>query len=604
MKGYRIYVQMGGVFLKLLPYGNREPGELPAAIDADIDSLGVKGADWDKVKAALDKGSSEAIHLSKETPENFPATCWVERSDAGDTYIFITPPIGNGHVADDRDIHNELTKAGVKDVLISDAVLTAKLSAASKSDRPISFKITGESNIGIQIDISKDKMKAYLAWKPVDSTQPFPMGDVLDKLNELGVVYGIKHEEIEKVAAEGKQVLGKIIAEGCYPQNGEDGKIEFLFDAFCENMKPTISEKNVADFKELGKFKSVRAQETLAKRIPSTKGVDGVDICGKPIPAKKGRDVKLPGGKNTITSSDQCLLVSAIDGIPKLSGGKVVVEEALSIGGDIDLSTGNVDFGGSVTIRGVIFTGFKVRAGADIQCNDVVEGAYINAEGNVILRAGLKGQGKAVIKAGGDVVAKFIESATIIAGGSVIVDEAILNSEIRAAKEVNCIGRKGLIIGGRVVAGTGVRCAILGSDGEIRTVVEVGQDNKLAEEMQAIKARLEELAPRYKQFTNLIGQIDKLQDSNNTGEPKNEVRRKLLSTFESISKEYEEKKQRLAEIQEMFKTPVDGRIRVSGTAYPGVKITINGVSLRLIEPVVKLIFKRSDQEIVMIPEMG
>ena len=602
MKGYRIYTQTGGIYLKLLPYGNKEGPDLLAAIQDDLASLGVVGVDGEKLKAALDNGMAEATRLTDHPPSDFPGTCWVEVNQNGDTHLFITPPLGSGHIADAKDVHNELTRAGIRDVLISDAVLSGKLTMASKSDKPVSFKIAGQAGAGIMVEFSHDRMKAYLKWKPVKSDQPFPMAELLEKLNELGIIYGIKQEEIDKAAAEGKEVLERLIAEGRYPVNGSDGKIEFLFDAFYENIRPTISENDVADFKELGKFKSVKANEPLARRTPPTNGVDGVDIFGKPILARRGRDVRLPNGKNTLLSADQSALLSAIDGIPKLIGSKVVVEEALSIGGDIDLSTGNVDFVGSVTIRGVIMAGFKVKAGGDVHCNDIVEGAVIEAEGSVILHSGLKGQGKAVIKAGGDVVAKFIESATIIAAGSVIVDEGILNSDINAQKEVNCIGKKGMIVGGRTMAGTGVRCAVLGSDGEVRTIIEVGMDHKLSEEIAALKQRLEELAPRFKQFTNLMAQLDKFQEGNNIEDSKNDVKRKLLGTFDSITKEYEEKKQRLAQIQELLKEPADGRIRVLGTAYPGVRVTINGVSLRLVEPVVKMVFKRTGQEIVTVPE--
>jgi hypothetical protein len=322
-----------------------------------------------------------------------------------------------------------------------------------------------------------------------------------------------------------------------------------------------------------------------------------VDVFGNPVTAKKGKEVQLPAGPGTKQGSSPDILVSAVEGIPKFVGGKVIVEEALAIHGDIDFGSGNVDFIGSVTIKGTVMTGFKVKAGGDVHCEGVVEGAYIEAKGNVILRAGVKGQGKAVIKADGDVIAKFIESSKVFAGGSVIVDEAILTSDVQAAEEVDCVGKKGWITGGTITAGSSVKCMVMGSEVESETLVEVGSDHRLVQEMQQLKKDLDDLAPKFKQFSNLMAQLDKLQADGSIAEPKKELRKKLAGTVEQVTKDYEEKKERLAEIQELITSKGEGKISVMGTAYPGVRVTIANITRRLQEPIKRAVFIRKGNEI-------
>ena len=62
----------------------------------------------------------------------------------------------------------------------------------------------------------------------------------------------------------------------------------------------------------------------------------------------------------------------------------------------------------------------------------------------------------------GEVKAKFIENCYVEAGGPVYVENGILNSAIHTLKQVE-LGRKGVIIGGKIYAQDGVKAVQIGS---------------------------------------------------------------------------------------------------------------------------------------------
>ena len=63
----------------------------------------------------------------------------------------------------------------------------------------------------------------------------------------------------------------------------------------------------------------------------------------------------------------------------------------------------------------------------------IVEGAELVAGGQIILKRGIQGTGRGKMKAGTNIVSKFIESATAEAGGF-IQTESIMHSNVTAGE--------------------------------------------------------------------------------------------------------------------------------------------------------------------------
>jgi hypothetical protein len=92
-------------------------------------------------------------------------------------------------------------------------------------------------------------------------------------------------------------------------------------------------------------------------------------------------------------------LISDIDGQVQINNGRVDVVSVLNIAGDVGYGTGNIDFTGSVFVEGTVLHGFSVKASENIEIKGALEGANIEAGGDVNLLGGVKGVGKSIIKA-------------------------------------------------------------------------------------------------------------------------------------------------------------------------------------------------------------
>jgi hypothetical protein len=96
----------------------------------------------------------------------------------------------------------------------------------------------------------------------------------------------------------------------------------------------------------------VRKGEIVLRRIPGRKPEDGFNIFGETIKAKKSESGVLRPGKNVKMSKDDVNFVAQSMGVLCIADGFVNVYEQIKIDGDIDNTTGDVKFEGSVLLNG------------------------------------------------------------------------------------------------------------------------------------------------------------------------------------------------------------------------------------------------------------
>ncbi|NVM04889.1 MAG: DUF342 domain-containing protein, partial [Candidatus Helarchaeota archaeon] len=343
----------------------------------------------------------------------------------------------------------------------------------------------------VKVKVTHDELEAYIKVIPAINGEEATYDDAIRELKKSDVVYGINDELLKEIFENrifDKEVL---IASGLLPVDGEDGKIKYFFDVNRE-VKPKEDEKGNVDFKDLNLIQNIKKGGKLVEVIPPKPGVEGKKVTGKPIPPKEGERRKLPQGKNTMPMPENPnILISTIDGhIIFRRNILVEVEPAYVVSGDIDYSTGNIDYMGSLLVKGDVKSGFEIKVGGDIDIWGVVEDAKIEAAGKILLQKGIIGRGAGVVKADGDVILKFIENQNIYSKGNVIVGEAILRSKVYADGKVTVKGKKGSIIGGEVVATEGIEAKNIGNYQNIKTEVSVGISEKLKRKVEEIEFNL------------------------------------------------------------------------------------------------------------------
>jgi len=275
-----------------------------------------------------------------------------------------------------------------------------------------------------------------------------------------------------------------VIAEGIAAQNGENGKFELLFNTET-SLKPRENPDGSVDYKNVDIINSVSKGDKLARLIPPTKGVPGRNIIGETVKAADGAAAKLPVGANTeIDPKDPAILIASIDGMVKFNGTVVEVTEGYVVKGDVDFNTGHIKYERSVVVTGDVKGGFNVDCGGDLQIGGVIEDSIINVGGNILCKYGLVGQGKGMVEAAGDVNLGFMKNQTLKCKKNVNVAKEVLNSNIYARKSIHIHGKPLSVAGGYLVARDSITLHTVGNHSGIRTILEVGVDYLLIEELQ------------------------------------------------------------------------------------------------------------------------
>jgi uncharacterized protein (DUF342 family) len=457
---------------------------------------------------------------------------------------------------------------------------------------------SGETREAIfRMKISEDALTCEMLYIPPQGDAPVPtMERVKGEMNSRGVIFGHDEDAIRNMLETPVARQWVVTAKGDPPENGKDAKIDYKVDL--NILKPKAVGDRV-DMKELGAVINVTKGQLVAEKIPAFKGKEGTSVMGRKINVYVGKDKNLPAGKGTLLSEDKMQLFADCDGNLYIKDQKLNVNPTFEVNGDIDYSVGNIDFIGPVTITGSVREGFEVASGNVLSVGGVVEGASLSAEGDMLIKTGVRGAGKAKLVAKGNVIISYIDQAFVRAGRSVKVSDVILNSDIGARFDVVVGGgKRGQIVGGKIVAGSEVVCEILGSEMEPKTDVTVGLLPEIIEERRQIQDRLKLFEG---QIEKIDANIDFLKDLQQDGElkpDKQELLAKITKAKFQIKSQYSAARERMDELErDEDENRIDGCVRVRNICYPGVSITIRGVRYIVREKLRFVKFMYEDGEI-------
>lgn len=328
--------------------------------------------------------------------------------------------------------------------------------------------------------------KGLEAWMRIVPPMPVPVEDLLTALHQNGVVSGIDEAALKQLAID-PPGDGLLVARGTPPTPGTPARIEYYFSADPINVGPVVSTSGRVDYREGSVIQNVVEGQVLARKIPGTPGAPGTSVTGQPIPAPSIKDVHLLAGKNVELSHDKLEAVAVVTGVPALERNRISVRPVFTVD-EVDFSVGNINFQGSVIVKGGVNAGFTIRATEDVEVRGYVEGGVIQSGGSVVIKGGVRNQ--SVIEAQGDVTARFVDSESkLSARRDVIIQSDALHSTLSAGKRI-MIG--GHLIGGVAKAGELVQANSLGTLHETPTRIEINQDppDDLLDQLRAEETQL------------------------------------------------------------------------------------------------------------------
>ena len=266
--------------------------------------------------------------------------------------------------------------------------------------------------------------------------------EIKQKIFELGV----KKEFIDLTALEEAvkklnkgeiaYISGLTVARGVKPVNGEDGRVIYS-KSLKEFRKVHYREDGSVDHKLSSYIHSFKPGDPVAKIIPpNTKKKNGIDVFGKPIEAESGRLPKIILGNGTAFLQDNLTIVATMDGRVRIKGPVISIEPVLHIPGDVDYSTGSINFKGSLIVSGDVLDGFNLSATGNITVKGSVGACRIVCEGNLVIDVGINGKDKAEIFCAGNIHAGFIEQSKVEARGSIFIKNSATLSRIYSAARI------------------------------------------------------------------------------------------------------------------------------------------------------------------------
>lgn len=359
------------------------------------------------------------------------------------------------------------------------------LSSYNAGQRLADLPIAECVDASLQIRLSPDGQQALLDIMPSQGGALLTKVQVLEALEQQSVIEGIQLDAINEAIAAGA-ASGVVIAKGRPVVHGENGRLQSLIPESRERV-PRVSESGQADFRDLGEILVVKPGDRLMLRHPPTQGVPGLTVTGKVVPPVPGKLVVYASGLKGVEldPDNPDLLIANIAGQPVQVRGGMVVEPVYSIAA-VNMSTGNIDFDGSVKVLGDVGAGMRVRASGDIEIGGTAEPCCLEAGGDILIKGGALGNvgrkdnAEHHIRCGGSFSVGFAQQVHVEAGDCIFVDDMTMQSELAAVNNI-VVGnkRRGHIIGGKALATLSISGKVLGSPNRIATVFEIGVSPEL-----------------------------------------------------------------------------------------------------------------------------
>lgn len=468
---------------------------------------------------------------------------------------------------------------GYGDLDIADTAIAELIEVCKTAEESFEWQIGERRDGACAVRVDPDKLCARLTLERAYGGAPVTEEQIREQLKSAGVVMGILDDAITEALAMGS-ATGIVVARGVPAEAGVDSSFANLVPIQQER-RPHADEHGVTDYRDLGRIAVVEPGDALMRRIPATLGIDGFDVTGKVLQAKPGKSVNYAEKLSGVVrdANDPELLRAAIVGRAVSVPNGVAVEPSIDLP-QVDMSTGNVDFEGSVVILGDVLARMKIHATGDVIVKGTVGGADIRAGRQVMLLGGFKGaldedddgvngpSYEYTIKCGGTFHSRFVEYAHVESGGDILIDDHAMFSKLVAANNVvvGGPGKKGQVVGGQITA-TGSATAIkFGAASGAKTLVQVGLD------------------PRHRlHLEHLEGELAKLEASDPAADSS------------PLREEVDALRARLAIADHAY-------VKVGLTIFPGTQIRIGAKRWSSIDEHASGVFRVVDGEVMLCPQ--
>lgn len=432
-----------------------------------------------------------------------------------------------------------------------------------------------EKDSRVFLTISPGAFKGFLNFYPsLNNGSMHTYDEVTKYIKDEGISVNIDEEKIKECFArfsDGEILEGILIAEGIAPINGVNAEINVHFGV-SENRPKVVDGK--IDYKTVDNIVMVSRGELLITKKPATPGSRGLTIKREEVSPIHGKDFTLLLGDGATVDDAGTSYFATLDGCVDYNGRKLTVSPIYIVKGNVDYSTGNIKFNGSVHVKGDVLPGFKIEADRHILVDGICQDCELTARENVILRTGIKGSGGSFIKAGGSAILGYCEKSKIEAKENVEIKKYAFNCDIMAGNRIEAASAEGIVAGGTLKAFQEMSVKQLGTQGNSSFSLSLGTKYYIENELVRIRKEKIKIGDTLLHVDVALGRFD-------LGQPKIKSHPKILKMMEVkdnlnlLMKDLADKEEKLAN-ENKAKNP---RIKVKGRVFEGLSVTFFDTTL-------------------------
>ncbi len=366
-------------------------------------------------------------------------------------------------------------------------------------------------------------------------------------------------------------------ARGVRPLHGEPATLRWL-DGFDPDRHAAAGAEQRTDFYNSVDYARAVDGQVIARILPPTDGVDGVDVLGEVAKAKPGKSLDWQFDAGTV-EVDGLDVKSKIRGVVLVRGRRVEVSDLIEVK-DVDFHTGNINVEGGVHVRSDVADRFEIRATQNVVVDGLVGSATIECGGNLHLRRGMAAHERGKLAIGGDVDVGYLNAVHGKVGGSLRFRHELMNCQLDVGHDV--FADSGSIVGGRLTVAGSVHVAALGSEAEIATRLVLGVMPVLLEERSSLMRDI-------KQAENALARLEQELNMIETPGAKLTPQQKERATelnylIAEARQDHTTKLTRLEEVDRCMREQSRVDLLVHKVIHPKVVLAVNGVEIIFKKP--------------------
>lgn len=438
-------------------------------------------------------------------------------------------------------------------------------------DIPDSPKISFPGAINVELEPLK--MSGTLeVIKPVNSDKEISFADVKQALDEFGHYFSSNvnwtevHNIYSRVFEDNEIVPPTVVVKGVQPITHIPEHI-LLEDKLNPNYTPELNKQGDADYHNIHALIFVDKDEIIGATVDGVQGIPGKSLDSLEIPFKTVVINTFALDDNSYIKDNK--IHSKIDGTLKIVDNLITITPCLAINSDIDYHTGDVKFGGDIEISGSVRAGFNIISGGDILIKKSLEPANITCKNDLFVNQGIFGNSEHEVIITGRLITKHLENAQIKAIGNIEIEKCIINSDIYTNGAIN-MGQKGIILGHKIYSLNGINTFNIGNESGIHSDIYLGVDYIVFEKLQNIQKASKSIKT---EMINLQHEINRLT----TREERDKVKYLFLCLKNRLNSLNNHSRTLLQQLDINDKSTIE----VSGTIYPGTRITICHVTMTI-----------------------